>query len=172
MFETCTPQETNRGSVNLDQLRFAQETRYSLVALRVQPLHYCKGSCSCQRPYHAAFFRAEQVLLQQEMAHLIQVRLQRLILRTLLRELSLSVGAVGLNLLRLFCAVGLDLLLAVVLLCREPQPSGGKNDRDGQGTKELQPVPECLVAEPRPSKRRTADGEQDEKRCYGYSYPD
>jgi hypothetical protein len=61
--------------------------------------------------------------------------LQRLVLRTLLRKLSFCRSALVLDLLRLLGASVLDVLLTSVLLCREPQPSGGKNDRDGQGTK-------------------------------------
>jgi hypothetical protein len=60
--------------------------------------------------------------------------LECLVLGTLLGKLTLGIGALVLDLLGLFGTLALDLLLALVLLCREPQPSGGKNDRDGQGT--------------------------------------
>jgi hypothetical protein len=85
-------------------------------------------------------------------------------LRTLLLDLSLALGTLLLDLLRFFDALVLDLLLALVLLGREPQPRGSKNDRDGQGTKKLQPLPKVLVCKTRPSKRRTPYGEQDDNR--------
>jgi hypothetical protein len=52
-------------------------------------------------------------------AHLIEVSLHRLILRTLIRELSLGRGAVG-----------LDSLLPLVLLCCKPESDDGKHERN------------------------------------------
>ena len=49
-----------------------------------------------------------QILFKHETIHLIEVGLQRLILCVLLRKLSLSLGALVLDLLRLFSAVALD----------------------------------------------------------------
>jgi len=53
------------------------------------------------------------------LAHLIEVRLQCFVLRTLFRKLSLGL-----------CALVLDLLLAGILLRGELEPEGGKHERN------------------------------------------
>jgi hypothetical protein len=75
-----------------------------------------------------------------------EVILQRLVLRTLIRKRSLSLSALVLDLLRLLGALVLDLLLASVLLHREPVPRYGEYNRNSKGAKKMQPVPDRLCA--------------------------
>jgi len=79
------------------------------------------------------------MLLQQKHAHLIEVSLQRFILRILLRrKRSLGLGAM------IF-----DLLLASVLLHRGHEAESGKSQGDYE---QLQPLPDCLIVEACPSR--------------------
>ena len=66
----------------------------------------------CLLQYHGALF-------EYELRHLVKVRLPRLVLGTLLLELSLHLSP-------LF----LDLVLASFLLCRKPEPYTSKYERD------------------------------------------
>src|SRR5215217_840300 len=72
------------------------------------------------------------------MAHLIQVRLQRLVLRSLLCERLLGLGALVLDLLRVVGALGLEILLALILLPSEHHRYECEHDRDYE---QLQPLP-------------------------------
>jgi hypothetical protein len=56
--------------------------------------------------------------------------LQRFVLRTLVRKLSLGLCALVLDLLRLLGALVLDLLLASILLRGELESEGGKHERN------------------------------------------
>jgi hypothetical protein len=76
-----------------------------------------------------------------EDTHLIEVGLQGLVLRTLLGKLSLGLGALVLDLLRLLGALILNPLLTRFLLSGEPEPRYSENERKAQGTKKLQPLP-------------------------------
>jgi hypothetical protein len=70
--------------------------------------------------------------------------LQRLVLRTLLRKLSLGLSALVLDLLRLFGALVLKILLASVLQHREDESDDDECERDYE---QVHPLPYFLPAE-------------------------
>src|SRR5215216_1501963 len=78
------------------------------------------------------------MLLQHERAHLAQVRLKCLILRTLIRELSLGLGPLV-----------LDHLLALVLLRREQEADDHESERNHE---QIQPVSDGHPTEACPSR--------------------
>jgi hypothetical protein len=80
---------------------------------------------------------------------LIEVRLQRGLLGTLLLYLSVSLGALVFYLLRLLIALIFDLLLASVLLHREDEADDDESERDDE---QLQPVSDCHPTEARPAR--------------------
>jgi hypothetical protein len=72
--------------------------------------------------------------------------LQCLVLRTLLRKLSLGLRTLVLDLLRLLGASIFDPLLASVLLGREPVATYGEDDGKDQ---QVHPVPDRPISEAR-----------------------
>ncbi len=76
-------------------------------------------------------------MFEKQVVHLTKVSLQRLVLRLLLRKLSLGFGTLVLDLLRFLGASVLDPLLASVLLDTEQEPDDDQSKRDHE---QLQPV--------------------------------
>ena len=117
----------------LYQFCLVQEPQRPLLARRTQRIQHHQRSRSRQPPHVAVLAGRAQTSIEQQRSHLVEVSLKRDLFGAFCLYLSLYPSTLI-----------LELLLARLLLSREPEPDGGERERDDE---ELQQVPGRLITE-------------------------